>query len=89
MDRRRLDADLKWRRPPKLEVGPASGNPALYYLVPHLPEPAGGVRVMYRQVDLLNEMGMRAAVLHDSEGFRAGWFVNDTNVVYPSGLVLC
>lgn len=89
MDRRRLDADLRWRRPPKLEVRPRSGNPTVYYLVPHLAEPAGGVRVMYRHVDLLNEMGLRAAVLHDSEGFRAGWFVNDTRIVYPSGISLC
>jgi len=89
MDRRRLDADLRWRRPPKLLVHPASGSPTVYYLVPHLTEPAGGVRVMYRHVDLLNEMGVKAAVLHDAEGFRAGWFVNDTRIVYPGGLTLC
>jgi glycosyltransferase involved in cell wall biosynthesis len=89
LQRRRLDNDLRWRRPPRLDVRPASGKPCVYYLVPHLSEPAGGVRVMYRHVDLLNEMGVPAAVLHDSEGFRAGWFVNDTRVVYPSGISLC
>jgi glycosyltransferase involved in cell wall biosynthesis len=88
MGRRQREADLRWRQPPRLEVHPAGGEPAVYYLVPHLNEPAGGVRVMYRHVDLLNEMGIRAAVLHDAEGFRAGWFVNNTAIVHPSGIRL-
>jgi hypothetical protein len=33
-------------------------------------------------------MGVPAAVLHDSDGFRARWFENDTRVVYPAGLTL-
>lgn len=88
LERRRLETDLAWRRPPKLEVHPADGNPTVYYLVPHLSEPAGGVRVMYRHVDLLNEMGVSAAVLHDSDGFRAGWFDNETRIVHPGGFRL-
>lgn len=90
LERRRIGADLAWRRPPRLRVHPARGghDPAVYYLVPHLSEPAGGVRVMYRHVDLLNEMGVSAAVLHDRAGFRAGWFANETRIVYPGGLRL-
>jgi Glycosyl transferases group 1 len=73
-------ADLRWRRPPALEVYPATGVSTVYYLVPHLPQPTGGVKVMYQHVDLLNEMGIAAAVLHEPDGFRAGWFANQTRI---------
>jgi hypothetical protein len=74
-------ADLSWRNPPVLKVHPAGGSPTVYYLVPHLPEPTGGVKVMYQHVDLLNDMGIAAAVLHEPEGFRASWFGNQTPIV--------
>jgi hypothetical protein len=85
---RRHAADLRWRRPPQLKVHPAQGNPAIYYLAPHLAEPAGGVKVMYRQVDLLNEMGIEAAILHEPEGFRATWFANETRIVSAESINL-
>lgn len=77
---RQKAADLRWRRPPELKVLPAQGTPAVYYLAPHLAEPAGGVKVMYRHVDLLNEMGIPAAILHEPTGFRAAWFANTTRI---------
>lgn len=60
----------------------------MYYLTPHLDSPSGGVRVLYRHVDTLNDMGIPAAVLHAREGFRCTWFENDTRIVYPRDLVL-
>lgn len=35
---------------------------------------------MYRHVDLLNEAGVSAAVLHQRAGFRCRWFANSTRV---------
>lgn len=82
-------ADLRWRQPPAMTVHPASGSPTVYYLSPHLPEPSGGVKVMYRHVDLLNEMGVSAAVLHEPDGFRCTWFANETRIVSASTIRLC
>jgi len=81
-------ADLRWRNPPVMQVHPAGGEPTVYYLVPHLPEPTGGVKVMYQHVDLLNEMGIAAAVLHEPDGFRASWFANETRIVPASSIRL-
>ena len=81
-------ADLRWRNPPELKVHPAGSDTTVYYLVPHLSEPTGGVKVMYQHVDLLNEMGIAAAVLHEPDGFRASWFANQTPVVSASSIHL-
>lgn len=82
-------ADLAWRNPPAMVVHPAAQSPTVYYLVPHLPEPTGGVKVMYQHVDLLNAMGIAAAVLHEPDGFRASWFANTTRIVSASSIRLC
>ena len=75
-----VQSDLKWRTPPVFEVLPAIGDSCVYYLCPSGTEPSGGVRVIYRHVDTLNSMGIRAAVLHDQDGFRCGWFENKTRI---------
>jgi Glycosyl transferases group 1 len=41
------------------------------------------VRAIYRAVDLLNDAGMEAAVLHARDGVRCTWFANTTRVVHP------
>jgi glycosyltransferase involved in cell wall biosynthesis len=41
------------------------------------------VRAIYRAVDLLNDAGMDAAVLHTRAGFRCTWFANTTRVEHP------
>ena len=73
-------------RHPKVRTGPADQARTIYYLTPHNPEPAGGVRVMYRHVDILNEQGIDAAVLHGKRGFRCTWFEHDTRVVDTSSV---
>ena len=45
--------------------------------------PWGGVRKIYRFVDILNGAGIDAAVFHAVRGFRCSWFANETRVVYP------
>ena len=52
-----------------------------YFLCPDDDRPFGGIRVIYRFVDILNSHGFHAAVAHRSPRFRCTWFANDTRVV--------
>ncbi|MDD5389292.1 MAG: glycosyltransferase [Gallionellaceae bacterium] len=54
----------------------------IYYLCPEHKTPVGGVRVIYRHVDILNKHGFSAYVVHNTRGFRVDWFENDTRIVY-------
>jgi glycosyltransferase involved in cell wall biosynthesis len=69
------------RRPPALRTGPQAGPPTIYYLTPDNPEPSGGIRVAYRHVDILNDAGMDAVVVHHREGFTSSWFEHSTPIV--------
>lgn len=64
--------------PPR--TGNQEGPPCVYFLTPDYDIPAGGVRVIYRHVDLLNQAGVRAAVVHQRSGFRCSWFANETEI---------
>lgn len=55
---------------------------AIYYLCPEHKTPVGGVRVIYRHVDILNSQSIPAYVVHNTRGFRVDWFENDTPIVY-------
>lgn len=57
----------------------------IYVPCPDIDRPSGGIKVIYRYVDLLNEMGFAAYVLHHSRGFRATWFLNNTQIAYLKG----
>jgi predicted TIM-barrel fold metal-dependent hydrolase len=59
-------------------------TPAILYLCPDSDVPSGGVRVIYRHVDVLNDAGMPATVLHGRSGFRCSWFEHNTRVAYIS-----
>jgi glycosyltransferase involved in cell wall biosynthesis len=70
---------------------PAAGGRSantVYFLTPDNDGPTGGVRVIYRHVDLLNQAGIPAAVLHQRPGFRCTWFQNDTVVRDVRGTTL-
>ena len=41
----------------------------------------GGVRQIYRHVDVLNQIGIDAAVVHPTKGFKCSWFENDTKTI--------
>lgn len=43
---------------------------------------AGGVRKLYRHVDVLNAHGIEAFIVHKQSGFRCTWFQNQTPVLY-------
>lgn len=69
------------RRPPAIGVGKSTGAPIVYYLCPDHDKPSGGVRAIYRHVDVLNAAGIRATVLHHRDGFAASWFEHSTPVI--------
>lgn len=56
----------------------------IYFLTPDYTFPSGGVRVIYRHVDILNTHGIPAYVLHRKIGHRCTWFQNNTPVVYEN-----
>jgi hypothetical protein len=73
--------ELRRRTPPRIQfAADAPQSSTIYYLSPDDNAPAGGIRNIYRHVDLLNAAGRDAAVLHDRRGFRADWFANRTRV---------
>ncbi len=51
-----------------------------YYCFDHN-RPTGGIKQIYRHVDILRRHGYEAFVLHDTPGARATWFENTTPVV--------
>lgn len=59
-------------------------EPSFLFLTPDFDVPAGGIKVMYRHVDILNGAGLSAAVMHQRPNFRCSWFVNDTAIVCAS-----
>lgn len=63
---------------------PTTANPQVLVLSPDENSPIGGVRVLYRHVDILNKYGISAAIMHLKPGFRCTWFANNTPVVYYS-----
>jgi glycosyltransferase involved in cell wall biosynthesis len=58
----------------------------IYYACFAHQERRGGIKVIYRHVDLLNRAGLEAYVFHPRERFRAKWFDNDTATVGPREL---
>ncbi len=54
----------------------------VYVLSPDNNKPSGGVKILYRHVDVLNRNGIEAAVLHQARGFRCDWFRNETRIEY-------
>lgn len=55
---------------------------AVYYACTDRAAPAGGIKVIYRHVDLLNRNGIEAYVLHERPPFRCTWFPNETQIRY-------
>ena len=61
---------------------------AIYVLCPDHNRPSGGVRKLYRHVDVLNEHGWTASIIHQTPGFRCTWFSNETRICYSSDVSL-
>jgi glycosyltransferase involved in cell wall biosynthesis len=86
----RKRADEHRRRVPDIQSSP--GRPPeecrVFYLCPDFDRPSGGVRMIYRHVDLLNAAGIPAWVLHARAGFACSWFAHSTAVSSVAQVVL-
>ena len=60
----------------------------IYVLCPDENKPSGGAKKLYRHVDVLNDYGWSAFVLHRTPGFRCTWFDNDTRITYTKDVQL-
>lgn len=78
---RKAVRDLRYPLPRLHAVAQQKTLPTVYFCTPDWDVPAGGVRVFYRHVDILNEAGISAVVLHRRAGFRCTWFENHTRVM--------
>jgi len=54
----------------------------IYFICTDNKEPIGGVKQLYRQVDILNKNGFNAFIIHRKKGFRHKWFKNETKIIY-------
>jgi hypothetical protein len=86
----RRSRELGRRRLPRFGVSSSpSGHPSVYYVAPDNNTRAiGGIRVIYRHVDVLTDLGFRAAVMHERPGFRCTWFENKTPIAYGRDVTL-
>ena len=53
----------------------------LFVCYPDTNHPIGGVKQIYRQVELLRELGFQAFVLHEQPDFRVDWFSSTAPVL--------
>lgn len=54
----------------------------IFFITPDINTPTGGIKQLYRQVDVLNNNGFNAHILHKMCGFKCTWFSNNTKVAY-------
>ena len=54
----------------------------LLFICDDVNSPTGGIKQIYRQVDVLNANGFNAYVLHRHYGFKCTWFSNQTQMAY-------
>jgi hypothetical protein len=56
-------------------------KPTIYVFAPDLSHPLGGMRMLYRHVDILNANGFQAYIVHSSRKFEIDWFEYSTPVL--------
>ncbi len=62
-------------------AGTARAKPAVRVLCPDWDTPSGGIRTLYRYVEILSADGRDAAVVHHQRGFRCTWFDSPARVL--------
>ena len=79
-----------WLPVPRLRKStePTGQPPTAWMISPHWEQPSGGIRKVYRAVDVLNEAGIAAAVVHDKANFACDWFEHRTRVVAARDVVV-
>lgn len=58
----------------------------IFFLSPDNKSATGGIKQLYRQVDVLNNNGFEAYILHKKLGHRSVWFENNTKICYNSSI---
>lgn len=58
----------------------------IYVMCPDDNLPYGGVKQLYRHVDVLNKGGLDACLVHREAGFRCRWFDNQTRIISQAGM---
>lgn len=81
MAARSVRRDVASRTLPDFVRVPSAGQPTIHYIAPMPTNASGGVRVIHRHVDLLNEMGWQAQMVHPSHAPRIEWFAHSTRLV--------
>ena len=64
----------------KIGIAPMT-TPTIYVFAPDLSHPLGGMRMLYRHVDILNANGFPAYIVHNSPRFQIDWFEHSTPVL--------
>lgn len=59
-----------------------SQKPKIFYFCFSQDNISGGSKEIYRHVDILNQNGYEAYVIHTISNFRLKWFENETKVIY-------
>jgi glycosyltransferase involved in cell wall biosynthesis len=57
------------------------GSSRVLVLCPDYAKPSGGVRRLYRHVDVLRKHGVEAWLVHETKGFRCIWFEHSTPIM--------
>lgn len=55
-----------------------------FFLCPDENSPYGGIKIIYRHVEALNDLGFKAFVYHETPGFKINWFPSKAPVAYPT-----
>ncbi|MFN4175158.1 MAG: hypothetical protein ACK4HV_08665, partial [Parachlamydiaceae bacterium] len=54
-----------------------------FFLCPYDNNPYGGIKIIYRHVEVLNDLGFKAFVYHEKSGFKINWFKTSAPIAYP------
>jgi glycosyltransferase involved in cell wall biosynthesis len=57
------------------------GSSRVLVLCPDNATPSGGIRRLYRHVDVLRKHGVEAWLVHETKGFRCNWFAHSTPIM--------
>jgi len=57
-------------------------KPTIYVFAPDLAHPLGGMRMLYRHVDILNANGFQSYIVQSSRDFKIDWFGYSTPVLH-------
>jgi len=55
-----------------------ASNQQIFYFCNDHQRPSGGHKLMYRHVDILNDYGLNAHIVHGKRGFVLSWLMHST-----------